>query len=288
MPPIIKQGELEKIQIKNQACSAELFLQGAHLTAWQPLNEKPVLFLSKNSAFQKGKAIRGGVPLIAPWFGARSTNPLDERTDGPSHGFARTSLWQLVDATTESDTTKLLLSLAANESTADLGYRDFELNLHVELGRKLSMKLSFKNNSGEPVFIEDAFHSYFAVGDVREIEICGLDCTSYFDKTDGMKEKVQEEERLVLRCETDRPYFDTNRKITIEDRVWQRTIHIEKVNSLTTVVWNPWQTLTAKMADLDADEWKDFVCVESANALKNKVRIESGSVHTLETTISLT
>lgn len=288
MHQITKQGELEKLQIKNQACSAELFLQGAHLTAWQPLDQKPVLFLSKKSAFQQGKAIRGGVPLIAPWFGARTANPLDMRTDGPSHGFARTSEWQLVDATTIGDTTKLMLNLTANENAAALGYNDCELTLEVELGHKLSLKLSFRNQSSKPIFIEDAFHSYLAVSDVREIEISGLKGTTYFDKTDDMKEKVQEEEKLALKGETDRPYIDTTSKIAIEDQVWQRTIHIEKSSSLTTVVWNPWQTLAAKMTDLEAEEWKDFVCVESANALKNKIRIESVSVHTLETTISVT
>jgi len=285
---ITKQGELEKLKIKNQACSAELFLQGAHLTAWQPKDQMPVLFLSKKSAFHKGKAIRGGIPLIAPWFGARTANPLDKRTDGPSHGFARTSVWQLIDATTIGDTTKLVLSLTANENTTSLGYSDCELTLEVELGHKLSLKLSFRNQSAKPIFIEDAFHSYLAVSDVREIEISGLKGTTYFDKTDDMKEKVQEEEKLVLKGETDRPYIDTTSKIAIEDRVWQRTIHIEKSSSLTTVVWNPWQTLAAKMTDLEAEEWKDFVCVESANALKNKIRIERGSVHTLETTISVT
>ena len=57
----------------------ELYLQGAQVTAWQPRDERPVLFTSPNSAFTPGRAIRGGIPIVFPWFGpsrhaaARST-----------------------------------------------------------------------------------------------------------------------------------------------------------------------------------------------------------------------
>jgi D-hexose-6-phosphate mutarotase len=61
-------------------------LQGAHLTAWQP----PVLFTSPNSAFAPGRAIRGGIPIIFPWFGANRHAPA-----APQHGFARATTWRL-------------------------------------------------------------------------------------------------------------------------------------------------------------------------------------------------
>ena len=59
---------LVKAAISLDGVAGELFLQGAHLTAWQPPGERPVLFTSPNSAFAPGRAIRGGIPIIFPWF----------------------------------------------------------------------------------------------------------------------------------------------------------------------------------------------------------------------------
>src|ERR1700684_620899 len=80
---------MTRVVVTTSSCSAELYLQGAHLTHWQPAGEKPVLFLSEKSAFAPGKAIRGGVPVIFPWFGPRS-----DGKPGPAHGLARTALWE--------------------------------------------------------------------------------------------------------------------------------------------------------------------------------------------------
>ena len=92
-----EQGLL-RANITTPSCTAEVYLQGAHITQWQPTGEDPVLFLSERSFFAPGKAIRGGIPIIFPWFGARTASPDDPRTDGPSHGFARISDWTLAFA----------------------------------------------------------------------------------------------------------------------------------------------------------------------------------------------
>ena len=49
---------LVKAAISLDGVAGELYLQGAHLTAWQPSGERPALFTSPNSAFAPGKAIR--------------------------------------------------------------------------------------------------------------------------------------------------------------------------------------------------------------------------------------
>jgi len=41
---------------------SDLYLHGAQLTHWAG-NSRPVIFLSEHSLFEKGKAIRGGVPV---------------------------------------------------------------------------------------------------------------------------------------------------------------------------------------------------------------------------------
>jgi hypothetical protein len=81
---------LVKAAVSLDGVAGELYLQGAHLTAWQPSGERPVLFTSPNSAFAPGRAIRGGIPIIFPWFGANRDAPA-----APQHGFARTTTWHL-------------------------------------------------------------------------------------------------------------------------------------------------------------------------------------------------
>ena len=75
---------LVKAAISLDGMAGELYLQGAHLTAWQPPGERPVLFTSPNSQFAPGRAIRGGIPIIFPWFGPSRHAPA-----APQHGFAQ-------------------------------------------------------------------------------------------------------------------------------------------------------------------------------------------------------
>ena len=45
---------------------------GAQMTNWKPACQEKVLFLSRTSQFEKGQAIRGGIPISFPWFAADS------------------------------------------------------------------------------------------------------------------------------------------------------------------------------------------------------------------------
>jgi len=83
--------------------------QGAHLTAWQPAGERPVLFTSPNSAFAPGRAIRGGIPIVFQWFGANRREPA-----APQHGFARTAPWRL-DRVETAGRESLTLTLAISD-----------------------------------------------------------------------------------------------------------------------------------------------------------------------------
>src|ERR1700722_8757084 len=88
------QGGLPMARVETAASTAEIYLQGAHVTHFQKTGEAPLLFLSRESKFVEGTAIRGGVPVIFPWFG--------EKDGAPSHGFARTRTGELVEAAADS------------------------------------------------------------------------------------------------------------------------------------------------------------------------------------------
>ncbi|MEI6351753.1 MAG: D-hexose-6-phosphate mutarotase, partial [Verrucomicrobiota bacterium] len=81
-------GGLPRIEVTTALAEAHIYLHGAHVTHFAPTGQSPVLFMSAQSAFLPGKPIRGGVPIIFPWFGPRQNDPAS-----PAHGFARTQSW---------------------------------------------------------------------------------------------------------------------------------------------------------------------------------------------------
>lgn len=270
-------GGLTRAWIDTTQGQSEIYLQGAHLTRWQPATAvHPVLFLSSRSFFASGKAIRGGVPVVFPWFGERQ-----DGLPGPQHGFARSMPWEVVAAERHgSDAGGMTLRLLPNQTTRDLGFDPFVATLEVISGPTLEVRLSVENLGDEQMVIGDALHAYFTVSDVHQVEVTGLAGTDYIDKADGAKQKHQDAQAIRFRGETDQLHLNTTAPVTIHDPGWNRRIVIEKEGSNSTVVWNPWQEKAAKLADL-GDVWPGFVCVEPANARENAVTIEPGAVHTL-------
>lgn len=276
---------LVRASVTTPNCTAELYLQGAHLTQWQPTGAKPVLFLSDRSFFAPGKAIRGGVPIIFPWFGSRTPTPDSSRTDGPSHGFARTADWTLDFAALAGEDLHLTLTLSPSKTSIALGYDHFKLVYQLTLGTELRLQLSVINQATSPLHFEDALHTYFSVSDAQQVSIVGLSDCNYLDKTDNFKRKNQSEPLLKLTGEVDRPYLDTEVSVNLDDPIYRRRITLDKSNSRTTVVWNPWSELSAKLPDMAPGAWLKMVCIETANVATNAITLPPGEQHLLQSHI---
>ena len=258
-----------------------MYLQGAHLANWTPRGQRPVLFLSPKSSFAAGKAIRGGVPIIFPWFGARS-----DGKPGPAHGFARTAEWAVEGARQLADgRVEITLALSNNDATREFFDAAFRLRFRVTVGSELEMELETSNQGKTPFTFEEALHTYLAVGDVQRATVFGLDHTVFIDKTDGFKRKRQDTEPLRIAKETDQVHMATQSTCTVWDPVWERRITIEKSGSASTVIWNPWLEKSKGMSDMEADGWKQMLCVETANAADNAVVLAPGASHKLSAKI---
>lgn len=274
-------GGLVCAAISTPAADAELYLQGAHITNWTPRGQRPVLFLSPKSLFTPGKAIRGGVPIVFPWFGARG-----DGKPGPAHGFARTTEWAVEGTKLRNDgEVEITLALAPNETTRGLGYASFLLRFRVTIGSTLEMELQTRNEASEALIYEEALHAYFAVADIRHASVSGLEGTTFIDKTDGFKRKKLGNEPLLIAKETDQVHLNTQATCAIHDPVWQRRIIVEKSGSDSTVVWNPWIDKTKDMSDMAPDGWQGMLCVETANAADNAVHLPPGASHKLTASI---
>lgn len=258
---------------------SRLYLQGAHVTHWQPDTEKyPVLWCSKAARYEPGKSIRGGIPVCWPWFGAHPDSP-----ELPAHGFARTSQWEVLRTTLKPDGyAQIILKLEISEQHHPLLPAGTELRLTVTSGPTLRLELRTLNHSDQELTLTEALHTYFQISDISLVRVSGLEGIDYWDKvTDN---RILQQGLIEFEAETDRVYLNSANSIVLQDSGLQRMIKIKKSGSLSTVVWTPWQHKANAMNDMgDSDDWRSMLCIESANARDNTITIAAGDEHTLTT-----
>jgi len=264
------EGGLSRAVVRTDDGEAHVYLHGAHVTYWQPRGHAPVLFMSTHTRFAPDAALRGGVPVIFPWFGPRAGHP-----QAPGHGFARRRPWRLAREG-EHD---VVLALEADATTRAAWPHDFALRLHVELAARLTITLEVINTASEAWTYEEALHTYFAVGDVTTTVVTGLEGAAYLDKTDALTRKQQPHQAMRITREVDRIFPDSPAACVVEDPVLKRRLRVDKRGSATTVVWNPWIQRARALPDLGDDEWRTMVCVETANVGENAITLEAGARH---------
>ena len=260
---------------------AEIYLLGAHVTHFQPRGEKPVLFMSGKSWFEVGKPIRGGVPICFPWFG-----PRQDGRQGPGHGFARLSEWELTDAKQMKDGgVEIGFRFASSAATREQWDGDFELSYRIRVGAALGLELRVRNTSSQPIRIEEALHTYLAVSDVRQVGIEGLAGVTYSDRVGTPRTETEGAALIRITAETDRIYMNTRSACVVHDPGWQRRLVVEKTGSDTTVVWNPWIAKAKAMPDFGDDEWPAMLCIETCNVRDQAVTIAAGQSHAMAAVI---
>jgi D-hexose-6-phosphate mutarotase len=261
-------GGLAMLKVRTPWSMAEIFLHGAHVTQFQKTNEPPILWLSMESRFEEETAIRGGIPIIFPWFGAREGKP--------AHGFARVKTWDLMEVTkTASGAVKVHLRLPECAEAAEFG--PITVDYIVTVGDKLELQLIAANASPDrEVSFEVCLHSYFAVGDIDAASVIGLKGAQYLDKVAGFTEHLEADEAILVKSEVDRVYLNTAAAVEIHDEKLRRKIRVEKEGSASTVVWNPWIEKSKAMADFGDEEYREMVCVEAGNVGKNKITLGPG------------
>ncbi|MDR0480545.1 MAG: D-hexose-6-phosphate mutarotase, partial [Gallionellaceae bacterium] len=254
-----------------------------HVMTFQPAGEAPVIWLSPAAKLVAGKSIRGGVPICWPWFGAHASD-----SKFPAHGFARTVLWRVVEAKALHDGgTRIIFELPQSSMPSAQWSHACRVRSAVTVNRALGVELLTENIGDTAFEIGEALHTYFSVSNAEHIRIAGLEGVSYLDKADDWQRKTQEGE-VAIAGEVDRLYLNTESECVIDDPGLGRGIRIAKRNSRSTVVWNPGAEKAAKMGDFGSAEGHlGMVCVESANADENVVRVAPGASHALSVIYSV-
>ena len=272
-------GGLRKINVTTDSSVAEIYPHGAHVTHFQKNGEPPLIFMSRKSWFAPGKPIRGGVPICFPWFGNR---------DGePSHGFARITEWQLVKTAAAHDGS-VTLNFALPQIPGREEWKNLRTEFVVTVADTLTMELIAANDScGETLEIENCLHTYFRVSDIDQIALIGLRDAPFNDFAAGDTGTHKVEHDVILRItkETNRVYADNTATVEFFDKGHHRAIKVEKFNSQSTVVWNPWTTQKLP-DDFDPAEHQHMVCVESGNVKQNKISLAPGNTSALKVILS--
>ena len=235
-------------------------LQGGHVVSWTPAQSgRERLYLSPDSAFSDGQAIRGGVPVAFPQFANR----------GPlvNHGFARNAMWRLQHGGRgPSGEAQAVLRLRAHAQSRALWPHDFVLDLAVHvLGDSLSLVLTCTNDGLLPMSFTCALHTYLRVADVAQVALDGLGGQPYWDKTDGLN-KAGDAALLVFDGEVDRIYGGVQRDLLLFETAGAAApdLHIAQHGFTDVVVWNPGAARCAALPDMPADGYRHMLCVEAA------------------------
>ena len=244
--------DLELIVVDHPQVKASVALQGAHLLSWKPAGEEEVLWLSGNTPFKNGVALRGGVPICWPWFGPSAQQGL------PSHGFARNLPWALKGHDEDDNGVVLTFALKSSDATRQYWPHEFTLLARFKLGKTCEIELEahgeFETTS--------ALHTYFNVGDIAAVKVSGLG-DRYIDKVKNAEEGVLSNGTETFPDRTDRVYLNAETCSVIHDDALNRNIDVTHHHNSNVVAWNPGPALSGSMGDMPDDGYKTFVCVET-------------------------
>lgn len=266
------------LEITTPWSSAEIYLHGAQVTHFKKHDEPPLLFLSQCSRFAACQPIRGGIPIIFPWFGKPADKPAQ-------HGFARVRDWELKEMAVSPDGT-VTVRLRMPECGESPECPACAVDYLVTVSDTLTAELAVMNRSAREFTFENCLHTYFAVGDIGAVKVVGLKGVDYLDQVEAFARKTETNDAIRITSEVDRTYLDTPHTVEIHDAALRRTIRVEKEGSASTVVWNPWIENSKGMPDFGDEEYQQMICVESGNVATDKINLPPGQTSRLKVKLS--
>ncbi|MDO9384353.1 MAG: D-hexose-6-phosphate mutarotase [Hyphomicrobiaceae bacterium] len=268
-------------QLVTAHASAIVAIHGAHVLSFLPKEGREVLWMSPQARIAPGQGIRGGIPVCWPWFATHASD-----TSKPDHGFVRKAPWRVVRSAAENGSAEIELTFAAMGEYAALWPGKAELKVVVSLSDRLRVELATQNLGDATIELTEALHTYFAIGNIADVTVRGLEGRSYRDKLQDYA-VITQQGAITFAGEVDRIYEDTLDDVVIEDPGHGRKIRVAKAGSTSTVVWNPWIEKSQRLSDMPAQGYLGMVCVETANAGGDVVTLEPRDTHRLTTVLSV-
>jgi glucose-6-phosphate 1-epimerase len=265
-------GGRRALQLEAAGGRVLVALCGAQVLSWHT-RDGDVLWTASKPEYAAGKPVRGGIPVVFPWFG-------DHRSDPklPAHGFARTLEWRLERA---GPGPRIVLTTGDDERTRQLWPHAFRLQFEVALDTELSMALRVHNPGPQPLSFEAALHTYFGVGDVHQASVHGLERVACTETATAPEVDWDPAAPLRFRAETDRVFHGAPDRIELRAPARRRTVVLQARDARSAIVWNPWPAKTARLSQMIADDWTRFCCIETANVRQHAITLAPGAQHTM-------
>ncbi|WP_137822275.1 D-hexose-6-phosphate mutarotase [Pseudomonas sp. D(2018)] len=282
--PLVERIELDELtcwRVRTEDAELQVAQQGAQILGYQRDGEPPLIWLSNQAAYQKGKAVRGGVPVCWPWFGDLRRNPAEVQGmhEGgplcPAHGLVRELDWELLNIDTNGTTVHMAFAVDSRSPLLPGWPHAAKLRLDIRLGEALQVSLTSHNLGDTPLAISQALHSYFAISDIREVEVEGLDGCPYIETLEDWQLRKQQG-NIAFSGETDRIYLKTPSRMSIVDRAWKRRIQLDVEGSASAVVWNPWVGKAKRLSQFAEDAWQGMLCIETARVMDDILVLKPG------------
>ena len=274
---------MDMMVLSNRFGSVTVSLKGAQIRSYRPAGmAEDLLYAPKSMAFDGTKLNHGGIPVCWPWFG-RNGEP-----GSVSHGFARTSLFEVRGKTETDDATTLVLGLRPTDETRKVWPYDFDLEYTIRLGATLDLSLRTRNTDARPVKITEGLHPYWRVSDRARVRVEGLDgCPYCFADVSQVADKTWKG-TFVPDGHFDHVFTLGPREQTITDDGWNRTVTLRGAGYSKIVIWTPETFKAGQFENLDPEDKLRFVCVEPATLFRpDAYTLAPGEEHVLSVSIAV-
>lgn len=271
----------EFIIVAHPKLDAAFALQGAHLLHFQLKEQAPTIWLSKTACFNEQTAIRGGVPICWPWFGAADQSLGDKL---PAHGFARTSKWSIKSINELAEGVEIEFLLQDSEQTRKIWPYPFELTLKARLTDTLQLRLISKNTGKKAFCYTAALHTYFNISSPNACHIAGLGY-QYADKLKASQVQTSDGS-LQINGPIDSIYHSAPDLVVLCDNQLQRQLTISNSGNDSDVVWTPWVEGARAFKDMPDCGYQTMLCIESAITHSPGVIIKPGDSDCLSSEIN--
>ncbi|KZW02163.1 galactose mutarotase-like protein [Exidia glandulosa HHB12029] len=249
--------------------SVTALLYGATVISWKSPSEgrddappKERLFVSSKAALDGSKPVRGGIPVVFPFFGP-ATRP--EHSKMGQHGFARSSQWHYVATVLDSDAgVSVQLGLKPTPEIDALYAFPWALTYTITLAaHQLTTDIAVKNTGGASFDFQALLHTYIAAHSAS-VSVSPLTGLTYIDKVAGGGERTESRELVDVRSFTDSVYKGAGGRYSVR---WEGGGVDVRANGFgDVVVWNPNKEAGWKIGDMEDGGWDKFVCVEPGTA----------------------
>jgi galactose mutarotase-like enzyme len=209
-----------------------------------------ILFLNKETFYNKEANIRGGIPILFPISGQLENGEYEwegQVYQMKNHGVARNNPWEVIE-TTNNQEAALKMALYSNEETKKSYPFDFEVIFtYILKGNRLTIQQEYSNKSDTPMPIYAGFHPYFKTSS-KNLQY-ETDANTYLDYNDMLIKKVSDGLDLTGKKESFGLLDPVKNEISFTLPENKRKIRLTYGDDFKYVI-------------LWSEEGQDFVCVE--------------------------